>query len=122
MIERTETVEEDSLEKIFSSKGRIKIVKVLVEEGELNISEIAKRANLNYSTTNQHLNFLEKAGLVQEKIFGRIRIYRFRTENIKAQAIKNLFEIWKSTKNDREYYKRNQMIYSDTAKKSIIYG
>ncbi len=122
MIERTETVEEDSLEKIFSSKGRIKIVKVLVEEGELNISEIAKRANLNYSTTNQHLNFLEKVGLVQEKIFGRIRIYRFRTENIKAQAIKNLFEIWKSTKTEREYYKRKQIIHSDMPKKSIIYG
>lgn len=122
MTERTENLEEDSLEKIFSSKGRIKIVKVLVEVGELNISEIAKRANLNYSTTNQHLNFLEKAGLVQEKIFGRIRIYRFRTESIKAQAIKNLFEIWKSSKTEREYYKKNQIIHSDTPKKSIIYG
>ncbi|MGQ9720371.1 MAG: ArsR/SmtB family transcription factor [Candidatus Jordarchaeum sp.] len=122
MIERTDTFEDDSLEKIFSSKGRIKIVKVLVEEEELNISEIAKRANLNYSTTNQHLDFLEKAGLVQEKIFGRIRIYRFRAENIKAQAIKNLFEIWKSTKTEREYFKREQIIQSDMPKKSITYG
>nr|MDO8080629.1 winged helix-turn-helix domain-containing protein [Candidatus Freyarchaeota archaeon] len=122
MIERTETVEENSLEKIFSSKGRIKIVKVLAKEGELNISEIAKRAKLNYSTTNQHLDFLEKVGLVQEKIFGRIRIFRFKAENIKAQAIKNLFEIWESNKIEREYYKRKPVIHLDIPTKSNIYG
>ncbi|MEM3587641.1 MAG: winged helix-turn-helix domain-containing protein [Candidatus Jordarchaeaceae archaeon] len=103
MIEkRIEFIEENSLEKIFSSKGRIKIVKILAKEGELNISEIAKRARLNYATTNQHLDFLEKVGLVQEKIFGRIRIFRFKAENIKAQAIKNLFESWESNKMERE--------------------
>ncbi|WXG40713.1 MAG: winged helix-turn-helix domain-containing protein [Candidatus Freyarchaeum deiterrae] len=122
MIERAEAIEENSLEKIFSSKGRIKIVKILAQEGELNISEIAKRANLNYSTTNQHLNFLKKVGLVQEKIFGRIRIFRFKAENIKAQAIKNLFEIWESTKMEREYYKRNTIIHSNPPNKSNIYG
>lgn len=104
-----ETIEENSLEKIFSSKGRIKIVKILAQEGELNISEIAKRAKLNYFTTNKHLNFLEKVGLVQEKIFGRIRIFRFKAENIKAQAIKNLFEIWENNKIEREYHKRKNI-------------
>ncbi|MEX2703873.1 MAG: ArsR/SmtB family transcription factor [Candidatus Freyrarchaeum guaymaensis] len=97
--------EKSSLERIFSSRGRIKIVKVLVEEEELNISEIAKRANLNYSTTNQHLDFLKRVGLVQEKIFGRIRIFRFRTENIKAQAIKRLFEVWRNIETEKEHRK-----------------
>jgi predicted transcriptional regulator len=122
MIEKVETVKDNSLEKIFSSKGRIKIVKILAKEGELNISEIAKRAKLNYSTTNQHLDFLEKVGLVQEKIFGRIRIFRFKSENIKAQAIKNLFEIWESTKMEREHYKRKTITHSNMPNKSSIYG
>ncbi|MBS7249926.1 MAG: winged helix-turn-helix transcriptional regulator [Candidatus Freyarchaeota archaeon] len=121
MKREIETIEENSLEQIFSSKGRIKIVKVLAREEELNISEIAKRANLNYSTTNQHLDFLEKAGLVQEKIFGRIRIFRFRIENIKAQAIKNLFDIWEGNKTIAEDYKRNSIIHSYTPKKSTAY-
>ncbi|MHA1650971.1 MAG: ArsR/SmtB family transcription factor [Candidatus Helarchaeota archaeon] len=86
--------EEFVLEDIFQSKGRIKILKILAIEGELNISEIARRANLNHNSTRHHLNFLVKANIVQEKKFGRIRIYRFRVEDIKVRAIKSLFDIW----------------------------
>ncbi|MHA1835967.1 MAG: ArsR/SmtB family transcription factor [Candidatus Odinarchaeia archaeon] len=84
-----------SIEKVFSSSGRVKIIKILVEEGELNISEIGRRAHLNHSTTLQHLNFLIKIGLVQEKKFGRIRIYRLKEENIKARALRNFFTLWR---------------------------
>ena len=85
---------EMSIEKIFSSKGRVKIIKILVEEGELNISEICRKARLNHTTTLQHLNFLIETGLIQEKKFGRIRIYRLKEENIKAQALKSFFSLW----------------------------
>jgi DNA-binding transcriptional ArsR family regulator len=44
------------IEDIFSSKGRVRILKILSEIGELNISEIAKRAKLNYTSTNQHFS------------------------------------------------------------------
>ena len=85
------------LEDVFQSKGRIKILKILAIEGELNISEIARRAGINHNSTRYHLNFLVKANVVQEKKFGRIRIYRFKIENIKVRAIKNLFEIWENS-------------------------
>jgi predicted transcriptional regulator len=87
-----------SLEDILSSKGRVRILKILVGVGELNISEIARRAALNYTTTNQHLNALVKAGLIQEKDFGKIRIFRFKEENQRAQAIKQLVNFWESNK------------------------
>jgi len=87
-----------NLEDILSSKGRVRILKILVGVGELNISEIARRAALNYTTTNQHLNALVKAGLIQEKDFGKIRIFRFREENQRAQAIKQLVNFWESNK------------------------
>ena len=83
-----------SIEKIFSSKGRVKIIKILVEKGELNISDIGRRARLNHTTTQQHLNFLIETGLIQEKRFGRIKIYRLKEENIKAQALKSFFTLW----------------------------
>lgn len=82
------------VEEIFSSKGRVKILRLLVEIGELNISEIARRAGLNYATTNQHLDILEKAGLVLHKSFGRIRIYRLNEGNAYATAVKSLIEGW----------------------------
>ncbi len=90
----SEKIVEYAIEEVLSSKGRVVILKTLAEMEELNISAIARVANLNHSTATQHLNFLTKAGLVQEKRFGRIRIFRFRTENLKARSLKRLFEIW----------------------------
>ncbi|MHA1713953.1 MAG: winged helix-turn-helix domain-containing protein [Candidatus Ranarchaeia archaeon] len=86
-----------NIEDIFSSRGRVKIIRVLAKENELNISEIARQANLNHSTACQHLEFLKKAGIVQKKVFGRIKIFRFRLENIRAKAIKHLFDLWEET-------------------------
>jgi len=83
-----------SIETVFSSKGRVKILKILVEIGELNISEIARRAKLNYTTTNQHLQVLETSGIVRHKNFGRIRIFRFNNDNPRAKNIKELIEEW----------------------------
>jgi len=83
-----------SVETVFSSKGRVKILKILVEIGELNISEIARRARLNYATTNQHLRVLEESGIVHHKNFGRIRIFRFNNENPRARMIKDLINGW----------------------------
>jgi DNA-binding transcriptional ArsR family regulator len=82
------------VEEVFSSKGRVKILRLLVEIGELNISEIARRAGLNYATANQHLGTLESAGLILHKSFGRIRIYRLNENNPHARAVKGLIEGW----------------------------
>ena len=86
--------EKVSIEEVLSSKGRIMILKTLADTGELNISAIARIANLNHKTTTHHLEFLKNAGLVQEKKFGRIKIFRYCIENIRAKSLKRLFEIW----------------------------
>ncbi len=86
------------IENVFSSKGRVRILRILAEIGELNISEIARRAGLNYATTNQHLKVLEDADLVRHKRFGRIRIFRYHEENPRARKIKELMELWEQTK------------------------
>ena len=83
-----------AIEEVFSSKGRVKILRILSEIGELNISEIARRARLNYATTNQHLILLEKHKLIQHKTFGRIRIFRYNEENPRAILIRQLIENW----------------------------
>ena len=87
-----------AIEEIFSSKGRVKILRILSEIGELNISEIARRAGLNYATTNQHLQVLENNKLVCHKTFGRIRIFRYNEENPRAKMIRQLIEFWEETK------------------------
>ena len=86
------------IEDVFSSKGRMKIVKVLADIGELNVSEIARRAGLNYATTNQHLLVLEEHSLIRHKKFGRTRIFRLNEENPGARIVRELIQSWEQTK------------------------
>jgi predicted ArsR family transcriptional regulator len=79
---------------VFSSKLRMKILKILVQVGELNVSEIARRLGVNYNTTREHLKVLEDEGILQHKVFGRIRLYRLNERSPKARAIQKLVEVW----------------------------
>jgi len=81
------------LDDLFQSKGRVRILQLLAQR-ELNISAIAQQTKLNHNAVRYHLKALMEDGLVQEKIFGRIRIYRFRLEEPRAQELKRLFEFW----------------------------
>ncbi|MHA1454263.1 MAG: helix-turn-helix domain-containing protein, partial [Promethearchaeota archaeon] len=69
-------------------------LELLAKKNELNISEIIRRTSLNHSSATRHLKSLEDLGFIQEKIFGRIKIYRFRSEDINARALKNLINLW----------------------------
>ena len=82
------------VEDVFSSRLRIKILKILMQVGELNASEIARRLGVNYNTTSKHLKVLEVEGILQHKVFGRIRIYRLNEHSPKARALQNLLEAW----------------------------
>ena len=84
------------LDQVFSSKGKAKILEILAINGELNISEIVKRSLLNHSNVVQHLNYLMGINFIQEKKFGRVRIFRYKIENIKARALKKMIEIWRN--------------------------
>ena len=92
----TEISQKIDIEDLFSSRGRIKILKELAASNELNISELCRRVNLNHSSTKSHLEVLLKSGLIEEKIFGRIKIYRYRVEDFRARSLRSLFDIWDS--------------------------
>lgn len=82
------------VEDVFSSKLRMKILKILAQVGELNVSEIARRLGVNYNMTSRHLKVLEDEGVVKHKVFGRIRLYRFNENSPKAKVVQNLIEVW----------------------------
>ena len=89
------TVKENfNIENLLGSKARIKILKLLAINHELSISQIIKKTNLNHASVKSHLYHLKSLNLIQEKIFGRIKIYRYRTENIRAKSLKKFIEIW----------------------------
>ncbi|MGD9394944.1 MAG: winged helix-turn-helix domain-containing protein [Candidatus Thorarchaeota archaeon] len=84
------------IEDIFSSRGRIKILKELAASNELNISELCRRVDLNHSSTKSHLEVLLSSGLIEEKKFGRIKIYRYKIEDLRARSLRSLFNLWES--------------------------
>jgi len=83
-----------SKEDLLGSRARIKILKLLAEKQELSISQIISMTNLNYTIVKKHLDILKSSNFVQEKIFGRIKIYRYRFENIRAKSLKTFIDIW----------------------------
>jgi len=82
------------IEELLGSKARVKILKTLAKNEELTISLIINQTRLNYSNVMKHLNHLKNLDLIQEKKFGRIKIYRYKIENIKARSLKKFIEIW----------------------------
>jgi len=88
-----------NIEDIFSSKLRMKILKVLHNVGELNVSEIARRLNINYMSASKHMKILEDENILQHKHFGRIRLYRLNEKSAKAKAVQNLIDTWQHQNN-----------------------
>ncbi|MBO3802749.1 MAG: winged helix-turn-helix transcriptional regulator [Candidatus Brockarchaeota archaeon] len=79
------------VEDVASSRGRVRILGILVEAKELNATEISRRASLNYSSTLRHLDALKSVGLVSEKNFGRIRIFAYNFQDARAKIFADLF-------------------------------
>ncbi len=68
--------DERVVEEILGSRGRIRVLQVLTESGELNISEVSRRTGLNYTSVQRHLMKLKELGLLKEKRYGKIRIFQ----------------------------------------------
>jgi DNA-binding transcriptional ArsR family regulator len=81
-------------EEVFSSKPRVKILKLIYSLGSLNVSDIARRLKMNYTSTAKHLKILEEEGVLHVHIYGRVKMYRFNEGSVKAKAIAALIEAW----------------------------
>ena len=82
------------VEDVLGSRARVKILKELAKKEELTMSLLIKSTKLNHSIISKHFNQFKNLNLVQEKKFGRIRIFRYRIEDPKAKIFRNLIDIW----------------------------
>jgi Mn-dependent DtxR family transcriptional regulator len=64
----------------------------------LNVSDVARRLKLNFASTSKHLKLLESEGILQERTYGRVRMYRFNEGSAKAKAVQNLLDVWEKSK------------------------
>jgi DNA-binding transcriptional ArsR family regulator len=82
------------VEDLFCSKIRIKVLKLLFVYGQMTPSDIAERLKVNYKLALRHLELLEKEDVIEHRISGRIRYFRFKN-SIKARATTDLLDVWK---------------------------
>lgn len=61
----------------------------------MNTSGLARKLRTNYKLTLKHLELLEEEDLIQHRISGRIRFFRF-ANTLKAEATTKLLEEWEN--------------------------
>jgi len=79
----------------MSSYGRTKVLTIMLEAGELNVSEITRRSGLSHSAAAHHLEYLARSGILVEKRFNRIRIFRVDPASPLASALMRFYLDWK---------------------------
>ena len=58
----------------------VDILKVLAQKGPLKLTHIMYKANLNCGVLKEYLEFLIKAGLIEERIVGKSRVVYANTQ------------------------------------------
>ncbi len=81
------------LEELLSSKGRVKVLNIMLEYGALNLTEIMRKSGLSYTSVVRHLEYLKKVGIVKEIRYGKLRIFLLEERNSLVIALKNLLEV-----------------------------
>ena len=71
------------------------ILKLLFQCGQLNSTDMARRLDANYTSTLRHLILLKNDDVVEERVSGRTRFFRFKN-SLKAQAVSKLLQEWES--------------------------
>jgi len=82
------------LDRILSSSGRIRILTLLSEVEQLHLTEIAKRTDQSYSAAERHLDDLSEAGIVEERDYGRVRVFKLNLANDHAKFLQDLILKW----------------------------
>jgi len=81
---------------LLGSKPRLRLLRVLLNSREINITRLAREAGVTYEAARKHLSQLCAAGLVRERRVGRIRIYSVVQDHPIVPLLRRILS-WKST-------------------------
>ena len=78
-IKETLKAQNTSLVDVFSllgDKNRFLIIKLLIEQGEMCVSDLAKVLDISVSAVSQHLRILEMSRMIEGKKMGQMMCYK----------------------------------------------
>ena len=85
------------MEGVLGSKGKIKILRLLMREGEVNITRIVRETGLRHSLVEKHLEELASMGIVVEKRIGRLRLFSLNLGNPRVALLLELLKRMEET-------------------------
>ncbi len=79
------------LEKLCSPT-RIKILRFILKEGQINVSRLVRETGLHYKQVQHHARVLVELGIIEERKYGRLHIYIADLSNPRISALRDLLE------------------------------
>jgi len=77
---------------IIGSRGKYKVLKVIYEYGEVNISRIARETGLNYAYVKRYVKELKDSGIINKRAFGRAKMYSINYTSSKAVIVRDIIK------------------------------
>jgi DNA-binding transcriptional ArsR family regulator len=71
----------NTIMRVVASKGKLKILRLLLHEGQANITKIVRETGLHYNLALKHLDELKKLNIVEEVRVGRLRMFSLKFDN-----------------------------------------
>lgn len=84
---------DDLLLEVFSSKGRVRVLKTLVKHGNLNLNKICKLTGLHHKIVKSHIDEMVAAGVVLEETLGKVKMYKLNYSNPKIRKLARMIEV-----------------------------
>lgn len=78
------------VEELFCKSGRVRVLRVLLEKGSINVTRLVKETGLHYRVVMEHVEYLKRLGLVEERRYGRLRIVEVNLGDPRVSALREI--------------------------------
>jgi len=78
----------EEIEEAFGFRGRIRVLRILAEKGEMYISQIRRVSGLCFEDVETHLEALKALGLVKEKNVDKMRYFSLNFRKLRFNAVR----------------------------------
>jgi len=78
------------IEKLLRSPGRIRVLRVILERGQINVSRLARETGLHHRIVSKYIEEFRSMGIVDERRYGRLRVIEANLLDPKVAALRRI--------------------------------
>jgi len=75
---------------LLGDKNRFLIIKLLIEQGEMCVTDLANVLDISVSAVSQHLRILEMSRMIEGEKMGQMICYKPKIDDLRIKKIINL--------------------------------